>query len=102
MRLCIQGRRTVKEFFDTRHHGRYRLYNLCAEKTYDAAKCARVRTAKRGLHSALHTPLHAWPVACAQRGHESPHTRRGRAPARARKASNDSAREAAPVRTSPP
>ena len=32
--------RTVKAFLDERHGGRYRVYNLCSEKTYDPAKCA--------------------------------------------------------------
>lgn len=30
--------RTVKAFLDERHGSRYRIFNLCDEKTYDTAK----------------------------------------------------------------
>ena len=38
--VCLIPRRlaTVKKFLDERHGGRYRVFNLCAEKTYAASK----------------------------------------------------------------
>ena len=57
--------RTVKAFLDQRHGRRYRVYNLCSEKTYDPARSAPVpiRPFARALRAQLlglspaHTPV---------------------------------------------
>jgi len=47
----------VQRFFETRHYGRYRIYNLCSEKAYDKA-LFRGRVARYPFDDHNPCPLH--------------------------------------------